>query len=297
MIKRLILLVVFGSASYLLLACDACSSLGSGGLGFYNYHNQNFIRLSWQQADYQSATGYRQRSKDDIQYINLTARWYITDRLSGQISQPWIINKRSDSNQSQSLAGLGDIRLHCNYLIIRNKKFASDLSINWDIGAGIKLPSGKYDSDIHDQNLPENFNLGNGSWGYLTETNIILKRNNVGGIIGGAYQYNSKSNSNYQFGHQVTGQFSLFLEKNLSETTIITPNIGTQYEQISQDRYANENIVSGTGAKSIFHTLGCNIKNNKWLGGVSYAYPSYQRYANGEVNAKRKLNIQITYIL
>ncbi|MEN0003567.1 MAG: hypothetical protein AAF798_05465, partial [Bacteroidota bacterium] len=198
--------------------------------------------------------------------------------------------------ERSDLSGIGDTRIIGTYNLFRQKDLGSGIQLFAELGAGVKLPVGEYNPDIHDANLPENFNLGNGSWGFILQPNLVFTKGAWGLLLNGSYQHFLPTRTDYQFGHQLNGQLSVFWEKSTAKGYRFTPNLGLQQEHIWADAFANDRTVSGTGGTGTFASLGINIRKGQVLGGVNYAIPIIQDYSQGEVEAQQRLAIQFSYL-
>ncbi|MEM1320086.1 MAG: hypothetical protein AAGG75_07490 [Bacteroidota bacterium] len=297
--KRSLLLITL---SFLLLplsqACDACGcSIGGGGIGLMPAYKSNFIGLGWQMARFSGATDFASRLHDDFQVLELSARYHLNARLKLLFFQPYRINTRHFiEGSTRSIQGLSDPRIMASYTLFRDVALGEQSSLFFELGAGLKLPVGKYDPNIHANDLPENFNIGNGSLGYLLQSNLVITIQKAGIVLATNYQHNSKSRSDYQFGHQLNNQLILFWEQSLGENLQLIPNAGLQAEWIGTDHYANGMEVHGTGGKGLFANAGINLKNDTWLFGISYSQPLHSNYSNGEVSAEGRLSCQLSYL-
>lgn len=277
-------------------ACDACGcSIGGNGIGLLSNYRANYIGIGWQLAQFNSAPGHGLGSEDQFHTLELSLRYHLSTRFKLLAYQPYRINRRLNSDQSlQQLSGISDTRIMGAYTLVKDVSLGST-NFFWEIGAGLKIPVGTYNSRIHDLNLPENFNIGNGSWAYLFQSNLVISHRQLGLVFNGSYQHHSPSRSDYQFGHQWTGQLLLFAEASLRNQLQIVPNAGLALERITTDNHANRNPVSGTGGSGTFLSSGINVKAGNWIIGAAAALPIDQSYSHGEVDARPRLTTQVLF--
>lgn len=298
MAKRLLLLPLFALLSWQwALACDACGcSIGGNGIGLLGIYRTNFVGLGWQTVHFQSAPRHGAGSEDYFHTLELSVRYHLSDRFKVLVYQPYRLNHRLNSDGSdQRLDGMSDTRILGSYTVFQNQMLGSQTSLFLEIGAGLKLPVGAYNPHIHDTNLPENFNIGNGSWGYIIQPSLVLTHQKVGIVLNGIYQHHSRTELDYRFGHQLTGQLLFFAEAALNDNLKFIPNAGLTLEQITDDRYANDKPVSGTGGNGTFFSAGLNVKLGNWMIGTAASLPLEQSYSNGEVDAGSRLSAQISF--
>lgn len=297
MVKRSILLAMFGMFAWTsAFACNACGcSISGNGVGLLQSYRNNFVGIGWQMAHFQSAPEHGSISKDHFQTIEWSLRYHFSPKFKVLVFQPYRINVREFEGQRTSLTGISDTRIIGSYTFLNNTKLAENTQVFFEMGIGAKLPTGKYNADIHEDDLPENFNIGNGSWGAIVQANLVLSHQEMGLALSGFYQHLSPSFSDYQFGHQLSTQALFFVEKNI-KNLLLMPNAGLSVEQLTSDTYKNGNTVHGTGGKGYFATAGLTIQLEEWRLGLSYAHPFSQDYAQGEVLATDRLSCQFSYI-
>lgn len=298
MVKRILLLPLFALLYWQsALACDACGcSIGGNGIGLLSNYRTNYIGIGWQLTQFQSTPGFGLGSEDQFHTLELSLRYHLSARFKVLVHQPYRINRRLNSDQTtQQLNGISDTRIVGAYTLLRDVKLGTRTNLFWEVGAGLKLPLGTYNPHNHDVNLPENFNIGNGSWGYLFQSSFVLTHGKAGLALNTAYQHNSPSRSDYQFGHQWTGQALAFAEVNLGPRLQLVPNAGLSLENITTDKHANGKDVSGTGGQGTFLSGGLNVKAGNWIIGAAASVPVAHNYSHGEVEANTRISTQILF--
>ena len=281
-------------------ACDACGCSASGfGVGLMTDYRSNFIRLSYFDSRFSSNSEHGHHNSSDVfARMNLSFRYSFKRlpklRFTGTI--PYGFNFREDSETETSINGFSDTRLIVNYALLNTMSRNMKTSFYLEAGGGVSLPTGKYNSDIQfEKNLPENFNIGNGSLGYVFQMNAVLSHNKHGLLINNNYQLNGNTEQGYHFGNQFSSQLTAFREIPIGKFAVI-PNAGLLYERISSDEYRNGNLVPETGGKGLFFSSAVNFKTDKCLAGLSYSLPIEQQYSGGVIDAGRKLAVHFSYL-
>lgn len=290
-------LVVLNSTS--LKACDACGcSAGYTGIGLMSKYKGNFVRFTYADFRYKTSAGHaNSNSKDLFTQIGFSFRYAFKKapkiRLNAHI--PFGFNKRSQNEVIQHLHGFADTKFVVNYAILNNRLIDEEKLIFLEVGGGINISTGKYDPSIQEKNLPDNFNIGSGSYGYILQLNSLLSVGNSGFLLNANYQLNGDTSEDYHFGNQLVGEFSVFREWEFKEHSII-PNIGFAAEHVGDNHFANGNKVPETGGNGLFFDSGVNLKSTNLISGISYSIPLLQNYANGAVNAGTRISAHITYL-
>ncbi len=241
-------------------ACDVCGCGISGiGIGMMTSYRNNFVRLSWQSARYQSMAEYGGGSEDFFQLIDLSGRYYLNERFKVNMNLPYRINHRVNTSEDRYVYGVSDMRILGNYSWIDNLLMEDGSSLLFETGLGLKLPTGEYDPKIHDTNLPENFNIGQGNYGLLFEPALVYNANPWVFSVIGSGQWNSRSRDQYQYGHQYAGRVAAYRNFYIGQVTIV-PGIGVSAESIGKDHYKNGGSVHGTGGQGISASGGVNFQ-------------------------------------
>ena len=278
-------------------SCDACGcSINGGGVGLLASYKSNFVGISWSNTKFIGVQGHGSGGTDIFNNIELSVRYHFSARFKMQLNQPYRFNTRKVGESTNGVQGISDTRIVGSYTLLKNLQIGESAKLFFELGAGVKLPTGAYDKDLRDSNLPENFNIGNGSWGYLFQPNILLSRKSAGLVINGNFQYNKATKDGYKFGNQFSSQLLFFWDKLLDNGFSIVPNSGVYFEKITSDRYAYGAKTPGTGGKGLFLSTGLNLKHQNWNLGFSYVLPMDQSYSDGSVDAKGRMNCQISYI-
>jgi len=247
------------SSLYSVYACDSCASgLNSSGVGLLSTYRQNFVGLSWQRSMFETSSDHGHGSKDRFQTVELRLRYQISQRWSVELRQPFKHNTRIEKEDKRVLQGISEPR-------------------------------------IQDENLPENFNISNGALGYIVQATPVLTKGNLGLLGNVYYQHNFESSNDYLFGDQLSTQWVMFYRWTVSDIFTLLPFAGVQYESVSQDRYATEYTVNGTGGNGTYAVTAINIKTDKYSLELSYNLPMSGSFSGDKVEAKGRFGALATF--
>ncbi len=279
-------------------ACDACacgiSGTTSGPLA--NYKN-NYLGFTYQSFSFYNHLINSDESADKYHLFNIQARWELTDRVRLIVRQPYRVNERQAGADIQQVSGLGDLFIQGSYKLFNLENIDGSTSFLFELGGGLKLPTGKYDPDIHLRDLPENFNIGNGSWGYSINPVMIFKRNRVGAIMTAVYQLFSSASNGYEFGDQAAVAMEFSYTKNLGMMSSLTPGLGLYFESNKKDYYDSGLPVHGTGGNGLFLTFSNSVRVGKMLVIGQFIPPITADYSDSEVKARSRWTVSVNYIL
>lgn len=300
MINRVLFVMLLGYLLFpaSLFACDACGcSANAPGIGLLTDYRNNFIRLGYFSTRFVSNPEHGNQNTDYFRQIDLAGRFSLgsAGRLRLDFHVPYGINLRQGESGDLASRGMADIRLGIHYALLNNRPLGEFSFLYLEAGVGVSLPIGSYDPDIRLRNLPENFNIGRGAFGYLFQTNAVWVRSKSGLVLNNSYQANHSTDNGYQFGNSYHTQATAFHEVQLGSIALV-PGAGIGYEKVAPDTYANNNEVPETGARGLFFAAGLNVKSGNSFSGLAWAYPFSQEYSGGVINAKGRLSCHITFI-
>lgn len=290
--KTLLVLVLTALTQYS-YACEACGCSSTMGFDLsYNFRS-NSISVIYSRNAFESNLGRAIELKDQFTTMSLNGRYYVNDKIALLAVMPYHSNQRTDLESKQSISGIGDTRFLASYKLIDSNKESK--KIYFDVGLGVKLPTGRYNAKIHDTNLPENFNIGNGSVGLLGQFNFLYTIKNWTMGISDIYAYHLESRSGYLFGNQNIFQLNFSRRIELNKTVQLIPTIGLLSEVILKDTYAAGLEVNHSGGQGLFGNMNIGVRLKNFYLGASYSPSLTSNYNNDEVIANSRMTMQLNY--
>jgi len=278
-------------------ACDACGcSILGQPTGLLAAYRKSFISIGYGQAGFSAVPGTGEGAIDAFHTIDVSFDNYFSDRLRAGIYLPFRMNTRTINHSIQEIRGMADIRLDGNYTFFQKGNGMSPLEIYLEVGMGIILPTGKYIADIHSQNLPENFNIGNGSFGLSLQQTSGFSYRSVGAVLKNTWTDYKETAKGYEYGAQWVSSLLILAEIPVDSIVSVIPLGSIQYEKIWRDAYATGTEVHGTGGNGVFVSAGCQVKIKSWLCTFQYSLPVVDNYSQGEVNAGNRYTLQMTHL-
>lgn len=211
--KKLFFVLAIILTSATSMACDICGcGVGSQYIGILPEFRKHIIGLRYRPNSMISHLGAggattHLTTRETYQTVEVWGGWNIGKKFRVMAIIPWHINSRTNNGITQSKNGLGDISATGFYQLINNRKqvFNQKLLIQslW-IGAGIKLPAGKYDvadksTTAQSANL---FQLGTGSIDYLLASMYDIRLQDAGLNVAMNYRINSLNKEKYGYGNK-----------------------------------------------------------------------------------------------
>jgi hypothetical protein len=279
-------------------ACDACGCKLSGlSFGIMPQYDTHFIGLRYSHARFTADIDYPyledEHSSDSYQKVELIGRYNISKKIKANVVVPYMYNEMNGSQTTSRIEGLSDAMVVFYYnLFNTSDNKTSVLKQSMLVGAGVKLPTGKYQQQESGQLLNPNFQLGSGSLDYLLSVNYTMRYKSIGMNVESSYKINSTNKYDYRFGNQFNSSGYLFYFKE-TKLVAILPYAGLFYEQAKRH---NDGGVDreNSGGSAMFATLGAQLYKGKFTFMGQYQLPIAQNY-NSEKIATITAHERITF--
>ena len=279
-------------------ACDACGCIvNNNNIGLLTDYRNNFIRMSYGHASFVTSPQHGHSLSNDYfsrleSQISFRPGKFKNLRLS--LHLPYGINQRFTEGISSGIQGLGDVRFVSNYTLFRKSEECGGIGVFVEAGGGVSIPTGKYQSHLTDDELPDNFNIGIGAWGGILQSNAVLSKGNSGISISNSLQWNGRNAEDYRFGHQFASQLIAYHQIDIKSLKIV-PGLGASYEYVAFNKNERNNKVAETGGEGLFLSASTQIMYSGWSFGLSYGVPVYQYYASGTNQSRSRFAAHLTY--
>jgi hypothetical protein len=227
--------------------------------------------------------------KEQLNRYEIWGRYYITNRIVAFASMPWQNNIRIDQGITTSYQGLADATLSANYIAINTGDSGRLMLRNTlMIGAGVKLPTGKFRSD-----RPASIQTGTGTWDYNVNIIYTIRYKNWGLNADATYRINGR-NETYQFGNRLISSARLFYWRKIRSISLL-PNAGVLMEQAAEDK-SNEIPQIYTGGNGIYFVPGIDMYLRRFVLGINMTVPINETLNNGYANTQNRLATQLLFL-
>ncbi len=303
----LICLLLFPS-TFKLLACDICGcGVGSYYIGILPDFSKRFIGIRYRYSSLQTHLGlYGERTAitadEDYRIAELWGAWNLGSRFRVMAVLPYNVNHRevAGAGTTGDKNGVGDVALmgyfklfEASHTTASSRLFVHSL---W-IGAGVKLPSGKYDNaerSAENSDAPNNFQLGTGSNDITLNMAYDARLMDLGINVNMLYKVNTNNKYDYRYGNKWTGNALLYYKFLIQQKLRIAPNAGVMLESAEKDREYHTFTVSQSGGHVASAVLGAEVSFGRFSAGVNYQKPMSQDLAGGRVKAGSRLMTHIS---
>jgi hypothetical protein len=299
-IASLLLLFTIDAAK----ACDICGcGVGSYYLGILPEYNKRFIGLRYQHKNLTTHLGpYGERTPitadETYQSTELWGGWNFGTRFRVLAFVPYNFNRRVEQSGNGSKNGLGDIALMGYYKLFDHKGTVADrllVQSLW-IGAGIKVPTGKYEpaEQLAVQESPNNFQLGTKSTDFTVNAAYDLRFNDLGLNLNVNYKMNTENSYAYRYGNKFTSNALLYHKFRIAGKVTVAPNLGVLYETSKKDVEDNRYDVETSGGYSLSAVAGLEVAMKGLSLGANYQNVRSQDLAGGRARAGNRVMVHLS---
>lgn len=289
------MIFLFGiSLSITSMACEFCGcSSGNYFISPFPQFKKSFVgtRYTFRRFDTVLSDDPSQFSHDFYQSIelwggvNLGKRWQVFGFL------PYAINQQNSDDGLTQTQGLGDLTLLVNYKVLEVASAGQVMQRLW-IGAGTKLPVGKYNLDPDNLVASASNQPGSGSVDYVSNLMYSLTVNSWGVNASVNYKYNQPANG-FRFGNRLA--VNAFLYRTFYKTGFtVNPNMGILYEFLQANRQDNVKITS-TGGFTTMASAGLEVNVKGFTTGFNVQLPIVQDLSDGQTRTIVRGMVNVAY--
>ncbi|MFD2605148.1 transporter [Euzebyella marina] len=279
--------------------CDTCGCGSSGGsMGYGTGLNNYFIGVRYIGQQYRSRDGIFNDSPWITENFNTMQVWGnvpITKRAILNVIVPYQQHNRVLPDQTeQKINGLGDISVLAFYDLLKRTP-DSIISITpehyFQIGAGVKAPTGKYDRANNTGSVNPSFQVGNGSWDYIAAMNYGFTYRNWGISTLLNYTFKTENPKQYQFGNQLNYGINAFKTYYISDLAL-TPILGIAGEHFEANKEYGA-AVPNTKGSVFLGKVSLEASYNRIALGLAGMVPISQQLNNNKVELKHRLSVYV----
>ncbi|MFD1631059.1 transporter [Pseudopedobacter beijingensis] len=303
--KKIILLLVFFAIQLGAKACDICGcGVGSYYLGILPEFNKKFVGLRYQHKQLQTHLGPGAErtpltENETYQTAEVWGGWNIGNKFRVLAFLPYNFNRRESQEGVGQKNGLGDIALMGYYKMFDGKNTLNEkllVQSLW-VGAGIKVPTGKYnaaDADVAN-NSPNNFQLGTASTDFTINAAYDIRLMDLGLNLNANYKMNTENKYHYRYGNKLSVNGLLYHKFKVGKMASISPNAGVLYETSAKDVENNKYDVDASGGYSTAGIVGFEAIRQRVSIGANYQHVFAQNLAEGRAKAGDRILVHLSY--
>lgn len=301
--RRLLLTVICLVSLQSLHACDICGcGAGSAYLGILPDFTTRIVGLRYRYNDVLShvstaGTASYLTTNEHYHTMELWGGWTFGKKVRVMASLPLSYNLRSSAEERADKTGLGDAMAQGMYHLLsrRHTVWSSRLLVQdlW-IGAGIKLPTGKYEPADNDASgkSANLFQLGTGSTDFILSGMYDIRLQDAGMNVSASYKMNTTNSSGYNYGNKLSSSVQFYYKFRVGKKASLAPNTGISYERSATD-LNHEYPVFTSGGYVCSGTLGAELQYKKIAAGGNWQPALSQDLAAGVVRARNRMMLHL----
>ena len=278
------ILMVFSISTY---ACDVCGCGSSNNSSFANTLGGNFIGFTYNYMYFQYKQGTFANTplaKDYINTVNISAQYHVTSRFQINAMIPYRFNNRYKASGKVTNSGIGDIVFY-GMISLLPKHSNHTLKI----GAGLKLPTGKFDLANSSLNKTSAAQLGTGSLDILFPVQYSFRHQELSVNLSAMYFIKNKNKQQYKYGNQTQLNARVSYDFSIKKT-IISPIVGITYNGfLPTEQYGI--VDHRTSGYMTNATLGVQVEIDKLVIGLNTQRPIAQNLIKNEVTFKQGIGV------
>ena len=293
--KLLLALLLIGKS---VIGCEICGcSVSNSGLGILPNFQNNFIGLRYQHSLFHTVHPDDKNSVSDEYFNNLELWGRFVPFQNFQVfgSIPYRINTQVESSMTNKVSDLGDMSLMMNYVLLNKSLDSQD---HWrhliQSGCGLKFPTGKTEIVQNQHTLLPNMQPGTGSLDYTFNFLYIIRYKEIGLNLDANYRANSENKLFYQRGNQLSISSKFFIIKRLTDSHILIPHLGGDFEVIKED-YSYQQKVNYTGTNLLMGNLGVDFYLKNISIGINTQLPITHKINEGNTTNPLRVSSQLIY--
>ena len=296
--RKLLILILLTISLQNAFSCDICGcSSGNYFIGPFPQFNKYFLGMRYSFRSFNTVlnSDNNQFSNDFYQTVELWGGLRLNKKWQLFMFAPYNINQSVSDEGKKQNNGLGDMTLIGNYNLFDKKYLTKDtqtVSQQLWIGAGVKLPTGKFSIDTSELVSSANSQSGTGSFDFLITATYTLVIEDWGLTSNIIYKINQTS-SDFKFGNRFTATAFTFRAFQFKKYTL-SPNIGLLYENLNPNELDKTKIAS-TGGSDLLAAIGLETRIDQFTIGFNAKLPLMQNISDSQTKIKLNGMVHLTY--
>lgn len=297
--KLLLLFLLF--ASYTTWGCDLCGCSNSNSFfGLMPASNRVFLGVRYRTQSFDSHIGSSYlASHEHFQSTEIWGRFYPIKNIQILGFLPYNMHSQQTSTQKFQITGLGDPSFLIQYNLINTLLDTTyrELNHNLLVGAGLKLPIGKfrYDTANPSEVANANFQLGTGSFDFTIQSTYGIRYQAWGLNFDGQLKLNGTNPMEYKFGNRISGATTLFYAYGRGHRITLMPYVSMYTEYSTHDKSQGQ-VNTRTGGSISLAGIGIECTSRKIMLGATFQTPVNQQLSGGEIKANNRFLAHFTFL-
>lgn len=277
-------------------ACDRCGcSLSGHYLSALPQYQRHVLGARWYYRGFESLHHDSERSAERFQSLELWGRFYPVKRLQVLAVVPVNFFTQEAGAERMSRQGIGDAVLLANFNLLQSvwgtdKKWRQALYL----GGGVKLPTGKFDPALVEQEINPNLQPGTGSTDVMASASYTLRYGNWGLNADALLRFNATNRAGYRYGNRFNASGRLFYWAQSGRNKWL-PSVGLAHEWAAPDRHLGATLYD-TGGYCLLGTAGIDWYFGHLAVSAQWNAPITQWLGAGHIHSGQRAQIGLAYL-
>lgn len=301
--KIFVVIIIILALPLLSPACDTCGcnevNRYTSILPYFRDHVLGFQYRYSSLYSQVSAGGSITSALAQYNAVELWGGWNITHKIRIMGSIPYKFEELNNQAATKSKNGWGDISLLGYYELINNKHTIDSKKLraqNLWFGAGVELPTGKYDPGDKPMLSGNPYQLGSGSTDVVFNVVYDLCLRNVELNGSSTYKINTVNKYEYEYGNYFNIKAQVYYKFYIKRTITVAPDIGVQFENF-QHSVDNEKWDETASGNLLTGNIGVESNFKRMTIGGNFQIPLQQNLGKGLIEVNNRYIVHLSFTL
>lgn len=300
--KRILFITAIMGAAGFANACDICScSAGGSYFGILPQFQRHFAGIRYQYRSFQTnhpplfATDQPMVSDEYFHTSEFWGRYVIGKRVQLFGFVPVHHFTKIENDRTTRVKGLGDLSFIANVILLNTADQAGkDWKHAFQVGGGVKIPTGETDRKSGDELLNPNLQPGTGSIDFPLNAVYTLRYKQLGINTELNYRFNTANRDGYQFGNRMSSALRLFYWIE-NKGFAFLPQAGISLEHAAADRLHHRQEPY-TGGSAVLTNIGMDVYLRDFSFGLQIMQPTFQDMGDGQIEGRTRITVNCVYL-
>jgi hypothetical protein len=273
-------------------ACDICGGVNHLNPYMFPHLSKSYVSITYLRSRF-SSIEEGNKSKITGNTIMLSGQFTLNSQLQLTAFVPYQFNHTEIGLSSASINGVGDISLLANYNLVTFS--TASIKHTASTGAGIKLPTGRYEAGNAVASHNEMLKPGTGSIDYILNGAYRASIQNFAVNTNVTYKYNTPNDNGYRYGDVMTTSATVVYVINQKDLSLV-PYVQLVNEHHYRDA-DNHLLQAASGGRVLFTGGGLDISTDRFTVGANYQVAATQNLMQGNLTARPKFSARLSFTL
>lgn len=189
--------------------------------------------------------------------------------------------------------GIGDVNVMARYAFVNH--FGDRVDSRLSAGAGVELPTGKYQQQLSDGTIMHNYQPGSGVVNVIGILSGGVRTHKYGTAFTASYRYNGTNKLGYHRGNAANINIEVFRDIYAGKIRVL-PKLMMLLENSSRNLLKDLPYSGNTARKFVFAGCGLDVYYRQLMLSVAGQIPVFQEITHGQIEGKGRTQISVNYI-